>query len=371
MIVASLSKRAYPAILTSCLLLVSAVGVAIPVRSAFATGLRLAPTNVRVVEGQELRLAIWVDDVENLYRVELHLDYDWAALEVQDADPERASVQIEPGPIFCDTCAPWNEAADGRINFVAQRKPADGSFSGSGVLAYITLRITATEPATYQVSFDQPTTEVLDPADDPILVERFTGAAITLPPPLVTLTGWVTREGGGDDGRSVANVTLYPVTSPFEPVSWGRTCTGEVGDFVLRVADNPQPPPVEISPGGDPPTSTACMNRWAFVRLDFTNYLSECYWECADGEVRDIGWHTLEGGDVNRDGCVNILDVVGIIGDFGDVADTPCYVSCSECPADPSLSNVAPSYDVNGDCRVNILDLTQAAGNFGLCSNCP
>jgi hypothetical protein len=371
MVVANPPKRAYPAILITCFVLVSVVGTAVPVRSASATGLRLAPASIQVVEGQTLVLAIWVDDVENLYRVELHLNYDQAGLEVQDADPGHASVQIEPGPVFCDTCAPWNEAVGGRINFVAQREPAEGSFSGSGVVAYVTLRITAIEPDTYTISFDQTMTGVLDDAGDPIAVDQFTNAAITLPPPLVTLTGWMTREGWGSDDRSVVNAVLYPVASPYEPISWGRACTDEVGDFILRLADNPQPPPAGILPPGDPPTSTACTNRWAFMRLDFTNYLSECYWECADGDLRDIGWHDLEGGDVNGDGCINILDVVGIIGDFGDVVDTPCYISCPECPADSALSNVAPSYDVNGDCRVNILDLTQAAGNFGLCSNCP
>ncbi|MFQ6101337.1 MAG: dockerin type I domain-containing protein [Anaerolineae bacterium] len=347
------------------------IGTAVPAHSAPATALRLDPTTIRVTSGGTLTLALWVDDVEDLHRVELHLDYDWAGLEVQDADPDRVSVQIEPGPIFHATCALWNEAINGQIHFVAQRDSIDGPFSGSDIAAYITFLVTATEPTTYTVSFDQAATQLLDSEGDPIAVGQFNGAALVLPPPLITLTGWLTRESWGGDDRSVINAVLYPAVAPYAPTSWGRACTDTMGDFTLEIVDNPQPPPASILPSDNPPVSTTCTSRWAFVRLDFTNYLSECYWECADGDARDIGWHDLEGGDVNEDGCINILDIVQIIGDFGETVETPCYIPCTECLPDSPSANIAPSCDINGDCRVNILDLTQAAGNFGLCSNCP
>jgi hypothetical protein len=139
----------------------------------------------------------------------------------------------------------------------------------------------------------------------------------------------------------------------------------------LEIAANPELPPASILPADSPPTSPVCPSWWAFVRLDFTNYLSECYWECAGSDVRDIGWHDLEGGDVDGNGCVNILDIVGIVGQYGEAAETPCYIPCEACPPDSQSPHVAPARDINGDCQVNILDLAQAAGNFGLCSNCP
>jgi len=371
MTVASLPKRLRTATVTLCFALVTVAGTAVPAQNAPATVLRLDPATAQVVGGETLTLALWIDDVEDLYRVELHLDYDWAGLEVQDADPGRVSVQIEPGPMFCATCAPWNEAINGRINFVAQRDPLDGPFSGSDVVAYITLMVIAAEPDTYTVSFDQAATQLFDSTGHPIAVGEFTNAMLTLPPPLVTLTGWLTRDGWGGDERSVANAVIYPAAAPYEPISWGRACTDATGDFRLRIVDNPQAPPVDILPSDSPPTSPACTSRWAFMRLEFTNYLSECYWECADGDVRNIGWHDLEGGDVNGDGCINIFDIVCIIGGFGRMVEAPCYVPCAECPPDSVPPNAAPSCDINGDCQVNILDLTQAAGNFGLCSNCP
>jgi len=64
----------------------------------------------------------------------------------------------------------------------------------------------------------------------------------------------------------------------------------------------------------------------------------------------DIGSTRLMGGDVNADSCINILDIVSIIGDFGQT--------------DLDASN---SQDINDDSTVNILDLTIAAGNFSSC----
>ena len=369
MIIANLPKGLRPAIVVLCLALVAIAGPA-PARSAPATRLRLDPATVQIATGETLTLALWVDDVENLHRVELHVDYDWAGLEVQDAEPGRAGVQIEPGPIFCATCIPQNEVSSGQIHFVAQRDRVGGPFSGSGIVAYITLLVTATEPATCTVSFDQELTQLFDSEGAPIAVEQFSDAAIVLPP-LVTLTGWLTREGWNGDGRSVVNAVLYPIAPPYEPISWGRACTDERGNFTLEIAGRLQPPPADILPSDDPPSSTTCTSRWAFVRLDFTSYLNECYWECADGGGRDIGWHDLEGGDVNEDGCINILDIVQIIGGFGETVEEPCYVPCAECPPGSLPSNTAPLCDINGDCKINIFDLAQAAGNFGLCSNCP
>lgn len=68
------------------------------------------------------------------------------------------------------------------------------------------------------------------------------------------------------------------------------------------------------------------------------------------GATVNIGTTTLRGGDANHDNCINILDIVSIIGKFG-MTGLPA--------TDPE--------DINDDGTINILDLTLAAGNFGRC----
>jgi len=68
------------------------------------------------------------------------------------------------------------------------------------------------------------------------------------------------------------------------------------------------------------------------------------------GETVDIGTAKLVGGDVNADNCINILDVVSIIGDFGLTG-----------------LDASDPQDINDDSTVNILDLTVTAGNFSRC----
>jgi len=68
------------------------------------------------------------------------------------------------------------------------------------------------------------------------------------------------------------------------------------------------------------------------------------------GTTVNIGPTTLVGGDVNADNCINILDIVSIIGKFGTTG----------------LPRTDPE-DINDDGTIDILDLTIAAGNFTRC----
>lgn len=105
--------------------------------------------------------------------------------------------------------------------------------------------------------------------------------------------------------------------------------TGVNGGFVLAV----------------PVGSTYTVNAW------YPGYLhtqkTDVY---VVGATVGIATTTLIGGDVKRDNCINILDIVLIISKFGQTGLPP---------DDP--------VDINDDGSVNILDLTIAAGNFGRC----
>jgi hypothetical protein len=276
-------------------------------------------------------------------------------------------VQIEPGPIFRDCCVMKNEATEGTIEFTAQRYPGKDPFSGNGELAYITLEVQEPQPGIYTIFFDRNESRLLDGEGHSIPIGEFTDAVIIVPSR--TIAGQVTREGWSNYARSGVNVILIPAVPPHDPLAWGHACTDTAGDFQVETW-NDLPTTGDILPPDDPPTSPTCTSLWAYVRLNFTNYLSECFWQCADGEVVHLGRRNLEGGDVIADGCINILDITKIISEFGHRVDPPCYVPFSECPPDPPLPNEAPSGDINGDCAVNILDLSMAAENFGLWSSC-
>lgn len=343
-----------------------------PAQGASTVILLLDPPQIEAANGDILTLAIRVEGVEDLHRVELRLSYDEAGLEVQDADPGRAGVQIEPGPLFEGNCAIQNEADQGTISFIAQRAPGTASFSGEGLIASISVKVVTSQPAPYTISFDQAASSLLNDEGRPITVEQFTDAVLILPPSMIELIGLVTREGWDAHSRSGVSAVLYPAVPKADPLAEGHACTDISGNVALEIQTSSQPLTIDMLPDYDPPASVSCNSWWVFVQLDFTHYLSECYWECADDLILDIGRRELEGGDVNKDSTINILDIVHIIGSFGEtVLGSDCCVPFTECPCPSPAAETSLSCDINGDCRVDILDLTQTAGNFGLYSNCP
>lgn len=190
---------------------------------------------------------------------------------------------------------------------------------------------------------------------------------------VLALTGRVTREGTYDHSRTTVTALLLPPDATQPPRSWARACTNTHGEFTMLLypEEGADVPPDMPAPAARPPETASSGQGWVFIRLDFPNYGSECHWKALDGTVVNVGWHNLEGGDVNKDGCINIYDIVRIIADFGNATPEPCFVPYTPCPPPDPAAEVAPISDVNGDCKVNIFDLAIAAENFTLCSNCP
>ncbi len=356
--------------LATLALLLALLAAAHPSTAAATTGatLRFDPTFAQARQGQTVRLEVWVDNAENLNRVEFTASYDPAQLEPLDAIPDQEGVQLEIGSIFADGYTPQNEAGEGLLQLVAARFPADGPFAGQGMVAAITFQVLDTaSPGLYPVAFDPASVQLLDPDGNPVTLAGLTDGSVRVPPVATAIDGWITREGTSAYGRTAVTAFFYPGPDQ-PPVNWARACTDEDGNFLLPVPEGEGYIPPDIAPPlTNPPEGPY---EWVFVRLEFPNHGSECYWEPLDDEVVHIGWHTLEGGDVNEDGCINIFDIVRIIGDFGETASTPCFVPFASCPASNPPGSLAPASDINGDCQVNIFDLTMAAENFGLCSNC-
>ena len=70
-----------------------------------------------------------------------------------------------------------------------------------------------------------------------------------------------------------------------------------------------------------------------------------------------LGTITLLGGDINKDGVINILDVQLIINKFGQTGVIGSAATACTASDEPA--------DINDDGAINISDLAITAGNFG------
>jgi hypothetical protein len=87
----------------------------------------------------ERALSVRVDDVRDLYAVDMVLRFDATRVQVADADAQTSGVQIKPGeaprPDFVAVNSVDN--AQGIIRYVATQLGNDAAFSGSGTIATI------------------------------------------------------------------------------------------------------------------------------------------------------------------------------------------------------------------------------------------
>lgn len=98
-----------------------------------------------------MTLAIRIENATRLYGVEVHLAFDPARLQVQDADPAKEGVQIQAGDFPSPDFVVQNQADNtkGTIDYavtqLAPRQPVDGS----GVLATVTVKGKDTSSLTF------------------------------------------------------------------------------------------------------------------------------------------------------------------------------------------------------------------------------
>ena len=121
---------------------------------------------------------LWVSNARNLYGVEIHLAFDPTIVQVEDADPERAGVQIRVGAAFqgrqhfVATNRVDNEA--GTLDFVASLLGPEPAITGIAELAVVRWR--GVRPGSSDIRY---TSVVLaDPESQPIAA--------------VTEDGWIT-----------------------------------------------------------------------------------------------------------------------------------------------------------------------------------
>ncbi len=103
---------------------------------------RIAPQPLKARVGETIVVDLVVEQVVELYGVEMRLKFDPDVLEVVDADPSREGVQLEPGTLPSPDYVVRNEANNdsGTIEYAVTQLPPSKPGKGNGVIARITFR---------------------------------------------------------------------------------------------------------------------------------------------------------------------------------------------------------------------------------------
>ena len=152
----SLLNRCASVRLRQVAMLTAALGGLLFVAAASAgqsTVVRPNPLLASAAVGESVVVTLYVQDVQNLYGADIGLSFDPAVLEVVDANPSVAGMQIQPLDTFlkpdfvvtakaCNVVDPADPdcAVAGRVRYVATQVNPSLPASGSGPLAAVTFK---------------------------------------------------------------------------------------------------------------------------------------------------------------------------------------------------------------------------------------
>jgi PKD repeat protein len=276
---------------------------------------RLSPSQQTVGLGQTVAVDVRVENVANLYGVDLQLTFDFTRVQVVDDNPALPGVQITPGP-FLNPASGYvqtNSANNGTgsIRYVFTLQNPAPPVSGSGVLA--TIHFQGINVGTALVAFVQA-----------MLVDRFgstlcstsQGGSLEVVVTSGTINGLVSLQGRADhSGVAVVAGALPPVS------------TGVSGAFSIA--------------GVPAATYTVLATKAGYLSARKTGVVVP-----AGGTV-NIGNVMMLGGDCDNSGVIDIVDLVIVGAMYGQ---TP--------PVDPRA-------DINADGSCNLVDLVLVGSNYG------
>jgi LysM repeat protein len=106
------------------------------------TVVRVQPGTQQIGIGQTATVEIRIENASGLYAADIELRFNPAALQVQDADPGRDGVQIQPGNFPSPDFVALNSAdnATGVIRYALTQLPPKAPVNGSGLLATVVFR---------------------------------------------------------------------------------------------------------------------------------------------------------------------------------------------------------------------------------------
>ena len=121
-----------------------------PIRTIQAqpeTVVRMEPSDKTLTPGEMVEVVIWVENAFDLYGAEVHLRFDPNVIQIEDAEPEKAGVQVSPGS-FLDPSQGFvasNQAdnVSGEIAYAVTLLAPASPVSGDGQLVRFTVTGTA------------------------------------------------------------------------------------------------------------------------------------------------------------------------------------------------------------------------------------
>ncbi len=122
------------------LLAITIGGLSYPAFAQGGTVVNIVPTSTSVHVGDIVLVEVQIQNVSDLFGLELHINFDPTILEVADANPDQAGIQVGHGNFLSPDQEVQNNASGGTIDYaISQLAPHQG-VSGSGTLIRITFR---------------------------------------------------------------------------------------------------------------------------------------------------------------------------------------------------------------------------------------
>ena len=207
-----------------------------------AATITLSPSPATIVGCDTAQVQVVINDVVNLYGVDIRLAFDPAALEVVDANSGKAGIQVLSGGFLVTPFILFDTADNtaGTIRFVATQLNPTPPANGTGALVNILFRakLSGATPLTFTL------TQLSDPNGQAIAATATNGSATATGPTEPTVSigklnatdarlSWTASAG-------VANYRIYRATTPyFTPVDPPYATTTNLSYDDAGVLGNP------------------------------------------------------------------------------------------------------------------------------------
>ncbi|MBN1583751.1 MAG: immune inhibitor A, partial [Anaerolineae bacterium] len=260
------------------------------------------PASKQVNVGDTFEINVRVENIGNLYALDTTIGFDPAILEVTDAKPGGWWTSQDPYVV-----AKSIDNTNGKLRFAATLQNPDPALNGSGNLVAITFH--AKKAGGTALTFS-----ALKLVDKNAVVIPATHAdgQVTVSSGQATLSGKVLLQGRSNHSGTIVQI------------DGGATVTTQAdGSYSLNAASG---------------AHTLRFTHASYLAHELTT------------SATNVPQVTLLGGEMNNDGCIDILDLTAITSQFGST--TP----------DPAAA------DINGDGIVDIVDIVLVAKNFGTCA---